>query len=100
MESQQIALHVTNYFTAFITIASIIKINMYLDACNKPKSSRKWDFVEAFFALMFGWIGVLYIFFEYSTELFTNCTKEKMKQKKKKNKKSNQEIIQPESSAV
>lgn len=80
--------------TTILTTVMVLKINHYLNACNKSSSSKKWDIVEWFFAVIFGWVGVVYILISYSGEIFSFCTKAKVKVKKEKPLKTEEEIRQ------
>ena len=68
--------------TIIVTIM-ILKINIYADKCGKYNKS--WDFVEWFFAVIFGWVSVVYILVTYASELFTFSCPKKSKKKKKEN---------------
>ena len=60
------------YLFSFLIIVSVMKINSYYDALGKNKSIKKWDFIETLFAIFFGWLGLLYIVFSHSNEIFNS----------------------------
>ena len=52
-------------FSSIVVVLMVLKVNMRLSEPNK------WDFVETLIAVVFGWIGALYILMSYFDELTT-----------------------------
>ena len=52
-------------FSSIVVVLMIIKVNMRL------REQSKWDFIESLVAVLFGWIGALYILMTYFDELTT-----------------------------
>lgn len=52
-------------FSSIVVVLMVLKVNMRLSEQNK------WDFLETLIAVLFGWIGALYILMSYFDELTT-----------------------------
>lgn len=52
-------------FSIIVVVLMILKVNMRLS------DENKWDFLESLIAVLFGWIGALYILMTYFNELTT-----------------------------
>jgi len=68
----------TILLSGIITTLLVFRLNTI--KCNKDK----WDIFEWFFAVLFGWLGVIYILLEYSEPLAGRCHKKEKKRKKAK----------------
>lgn len=61
---------IANNFTVIITTLLIVKINY------SAKGSRRWDLLEWFIAILFGWVSIVLILIEYPRELFSAISNE------------------------
>jgi len=61
-------------------ITTLLVFILNVNKCNKDK----WDIFEWFIAILFGWIGVIYILLEYGSSLVGGCPKKEKKRKKAK----------------
>lgn len=58
------------YGCIILTVSSVIFINYVIDTHFSFNQSEKWGFFETILALMWGWLGFIYILIQYSKYLF------------------------------
>lgn len=56
------------YITPILTLLCILYINHVINKYNLNKFD-KWNFIETIVALLFNWIGLIYVIIEYNTYL-------------------------------